>query len=265
MSLLDDLKQQAEALQKNHGPSSGEALREALYEERLRPKMHAIFRYLGELTEQLKLVDPDVRHDFRLPGIGDVKGLRQAGYVVNADSTEQTRQIRLRFHCLADSEKEYAVKPKSAANETRDFLESQNMRYAEWPIRDNTAQMVGINFQLQVKVNINIIFQADLAQGAIKMITSNFAAFGAERSVIQPERITEHWLDNLGNYILRRHQDIHQLEIDESVKASIRRRLETDKRARENELKRAGLPVKKTPGEKTGKTFLGKMIKLGKK
>lgn len=259
MSLLDDLKQQAEAQQRNSGKSNAEAHREALYQEQLRPGMHAIFRYLGELTEQLKLVDPDVRHDFNLPGIGEVKGLRQEGYIVNADSTDQIKQIRLRFHCVADMEKEYAVKPKLKADETRDFLESQNMNYTEWPIRDSTQQIIGLNFQLQVKVRTNYIFQADLDQGVIKMTISNFEAFGMDRSVIQPKRINDHWLDDLGNFILRRNQNMHHLEIDEAVKESIRRRLEADNRAREREMEQLGWWKKKNSERRIAKFFSGRL------
>ena len=45
------------------------------------------------------------------------RGLRQGGYVVNADSTENTRLIRLRFSCVDDREHEYAVRPKATADE----------------------------------------------------------------------------------------------------------------------------------------------------
>ncbi|MEN8179300.1 MAG: hypothetical protein ABFS39_11895 [Pseudomonadota bacterium] len=265
MSLLDELKQQAEQQRKNDDQSTAEARREAVYQQNLRPRMHAVLNYLSELSEQLKVVDPDVRHDFSLPGIGEVKGLRQAGYIVNADNTDQTKIIRLRFHCVADSEKEYAVKPKSTGTETRDFLESQNMRYAEWPIRDNTQQVVGINFQLKLKVEIQCIFQVDLEQSAIKMVTTNFNAFGVDRSVVQPERITDEWLDNLGNYILRRNQNLHNLEIGDSEKALIRQRLETEKKARQQELELAMQQEREELEERRRNSLLGKFKNLGKK
>lgn len=225
--------------------------------------MHAILNYLRELTEQLKIVDPDVRHDYTLPGIGCIQGLRQGGYVVNADSTDETKIIRLKFNCIAKNEQEFSVKPKAKAKETMDFLESQSMRYSEWPIREN-AQIVGINFQLQIKVDINFIFQVDEEHGYIKMISSNFADFEVERNLIWPESIDEEWLDNLGNYILRKNNNLQALEIDEAKKDSIRQKLDEEKRMREEELKLAILREEEEREEKKRNSFLGKLRSLRK-
>jgi hypothetical protein len=265
MSLLDELKQQAEQRQTDGGATAIQARREAFYQEHLRPRLHAILNYLGELTEQLKLVDPDVRHDYRLPGIGEALGLRQGGYIVHADSTDQTRQIRLRFHCLAEREQEYAVRPKAMAAETREFLETQRMRYAEWPIRDNEQRIVGINFQLRVKVEINFLFQALPEQGGIRMAVLNFYEFGAETSLVKPERITDQWLDNLGNYLLRRHQKLHNLEIEESDRETIRQKLIEERRARQQELELALQREKEEQEERRRNSLLGKLRGLAKR
>jgi len=239
MSLLNDLKKEAQALKAANSAEEEEARREAFYCQHLRPAMLAIFHYLSELIDQLKVIDPDVRMDYTLPGIGTVEGLHQEGYVVNADSTENTKTIRLRFSCVADQEKAFAVRPKAKADETRDFLESQTMRYAEWPIRDPQQGVIGLNFQLTVKVHINFIFKADLEQGVILLLISNFAGFKPERSIIQPERVTEEWLDNLGNYLLRRRENLYELEISDADKEVIRQKLEVVRLQREAEMQAA--------------------------
>ncbi|MEJ2593159.1 MAG: hypothetical protein P8178_17550 [Candidatus Thiodiazotropha sp.] len=238
MSLLDDLKREAEQLKAEQGADAEAQRLEACYQQRLRPAMLSILHYLSELTEQLKVVDPDVRVDYTLPGIGTVRGLHQEGYVVNADSTENTRTIRLRFQCVDEREREYAVKPKSSADETRDFLETQRMRYAEWPIRDPQQGVVGLNFQLAVKVDVNFIFKADPAQ---------------------PERISEEWLDNLGNYLLRRRKNLYELEITDEDKAAIRQRLEQAQRQREAELEAAILREREEREEARRNSLLGKL------
>jgi hypothetical protein len=264
MSLLDDLKKEAEALKASNSVDEEETRQEAFYRQHLRPAMLAILHYLSELSEQLKLVDPDVRVDYTLPGIGTVKGLHQDGYVVNADSTENTKLIRLRFSCLADREREFAVKPKATADETRDFLESQSMRYAEWPIRDPQQGIVGLNFQLAVKVDVNFIFKVDLEQGAIQLLISNFDGFKPERSIIQPERITEGWLDNLGNYLLRRRKNIYELEISDADKEMIRQNLEAAKLQRQAELQAVLQREKEEQEEARRNSLLGKLKSLAK-
>jgi hypothetical protein len=264
MSLLDDLKKEAAAQKAANDVDELEARLEARYQGRVKPAMLSILNYLAELTDHLKLVDPDVRADYTLPGIGEVKALLQGEYVVNADSTEDTKVIRLRFTCRDESEHEYAVKPKSAADETRDFLETQTMRYAEWPIRDPRQGVVGLNFQLAVKVNVNFIFKVDMEQGAITLLISNFHGFKVEKSVIQPERVNETWLDNLGNYLIRRRKNLYELEIDESNKAAIREQLEAAKKQRESELEAAIQREQEEHEEARRNSLLGKIKSLGR-
>jgi hypothetical protein len=259
MSLLDDLKKEAEQQQAAKSADQEEMRREAFYRQHLRPAMLAILRYLSELTDQLKVVDPDVRKDYTLPGIGTVKGLHQEGYVVNADSTENTKSIRLRFQCVDEREREFAVKPKTLADETRDFLETQRMRYAEWPIRNPLEGVIGLNFQLAVKVDVNFLFKADLEQGAIQLFISNFHDFKVEKSVVQTERITDDWLDNLGNFLLRRRKNLYELEITDQDKEAIRQRLEAARLQREAELETAIQREREEQEEARRNSLLGKL------
>jgi hypothetical protein len=264
MSLLDDLKQEAKKRREADSTDLQAERKEAEYQERIKPAMLAILHYLAELTDLLKVLEQDVTHDYELPGIGIVKGLRQGGYVVNADSTENTKNIRLRFNCVDVREREFAVKPKSTADETRAFFETQQMRYAEWPIRDPVQGIIGLNFQLAVKVDVNFIFKADLEQGAITLFISNFSEFKVERSVVQPERIDETWLDNLGNYLLRRRENLYTLEISDSNKDAIRQQLMADQRRREEELQEAILRERAELEEARRNSLLGKLKSIGK-
>jgi hypothetical protein len=262
MSLLDDLKKEAEARLAADTADQEAAQREADYRQRIRPAMLKILHYLSELTDQLKELDLDVRQDYELPGIGLVKGLRQGDYVVNADSTENTKMIRLRFNCTDEREREYAVKPKSAADETRAFLDAQVMRFAEWPIRDPVQGLIGLNFQLAVKVDVNFIFKADLEQGAITLIIANFSNFNVEKSVVQPERIDDTWLDNLGNYLLRRRKNLYELEITDNDKAVIREKLEAARQQREAELQAAIQREQEERKEARRNSLFGKLKSL---
>jgi hypothetical protein len=237
MSLLERLKEEARKRQEAEGTSSEETILEELYQSRFKSPMQSIMEYLSELTKQLKILDHETRHDYDLPGIGLVSGLRQADYVVNADSSENTKLVRLRFNCVSDNEMTFSITPKSKADEASKFLDTQTMRYSEWPIRDHQQRVVGLNLQLKVKVNINFVFQADLELGSIRMFVSNFNGFKVDKSLIQPEKVDETWLDNLGNYILRNRADMYDLEIDESTRQAIRQRLEESKQQRQEELR----------------------------
>ena len=64
MSLLDELKHKADQQKNQDEESAIQARREAVYQQRLKPRMNAILKYLVELTEQLELVDAEVCHDY---------------------------------------------------------------------------------------------------------------------------------------------------------------------------------------------------------
>lgn len=264
MSLLDDLKKEAQERLAADTADQEAVRKETEYRERLRPAMLRILNYLSELTDQLKVLDTDVRQDYTIPGIGTVKGLLQDGYVVNADSTENTKTIRLRFSCTDEQEREFAVKPKSQAEETRDFLETQVMRYAEWPIRDPVQGVIGLNIQLAVKVDVNFIFKADMDQMTVTLIISNFSNFKVEKSVVQPERVDDQWLDNLGNYLLRRRKNIYELEITDNDKAAIRQKLEQVQRQREQEMQQALQREQQEQEDARKNSLLGKLKSFAK-
>ena len=262
MSLLDDLKKQA--LEQQQADSAGrEAARlEELYQSSFKAPMQNILHYLSELTDQLKILDHDARHDYTLPGIGQVKGLRHSDYVVNADSSDDTKIVRLRFNCVSDNEMEFAVTPKLKADEACEFLDAQTMRYAEWPIRDHEQRVVGLNLQLTVKVKVNFVFQADPGLGSIRLFVGNFNGFKVEKSLLQPETVDENWLDSLGNYILRNRANLYDLDMDESLRSSIRQRVQESRHAREEELREAERREREEQERAYQESFLGKLKSL---
>ncbi len=262
MSLLESLKQEARKRQEAAGADCKAARLESLYQSQFKSPMQSILKYLSELTDQLKILDHEVRHQYELPGLGPVAGLRHSEYMVNTDSSENSRVVRLCFQCVSDSELSFAVTPKSKADEACAFLDSQAMRYTEWPIRDHQQQVVGLNLQLPVVVKVNFVFQADPELGSIRVFISNFRGFEVEKSLIQPHRVNDAWLDNLGHYILRNRRDMYDLQIDDSVKEAIRQRLQVARQQREIELQEALAREQLEQQREFSKSLLGKLKSL---
>ncbi|MBW9256037.1 MAG: hypothetical protein K1562_00230 [Candidatus Thiodiazotropha sp. (ex. Lucinisca nassula)] len=259
MSLLENLKQKARKRQEDDSADCEATRLESLYQSRFKPSMQSILKYLSELTDQLKVLDHEVRHQYEMPGLGRVAGLRHTDYVVNADSSDNTRVVRLRFQCVSDSEQTFAITPKSKADEACAFLDGQTMRYTEWPIRDHQQQVVGLNLQLPVVVKVNFVFQADPELGSIRILISNFRGFKVEKSLIQPDKVNDAWLDNLGHYILRNRADMYDLQIDDSAKDAIRQRLQEAKQQRELELQEALAREQREQQQQSSKSLLGKL------
>jgi hypothetical protein len=262
MSLLENLKEEARKRQEADQANCEATRLEALYQSSFKTPMRSIMKYLSELTDQLKILDHEVRHDYDLPGLGHVTGLRHTDYVVNADSSENTRVVRLRFSCVSGSEMTFAVTPKTKADEACAFLNAQTMRYSEWPIRDHEQRVIGLNLQLSLIVKVNFVFQADPELGSIRMFISNFNGFKAEKSLLQPEKVDEAWLDTLGNYILRNRADMYDLEMDDALRVAIRQRLEAAKKERDAELQEAQVREQLEEKQQRQRSILGKLRSL---
>ncbi len=237
MGLLDDLKSEAEKLQDQQ--SSEEINRErleAVYREEINPKMLMISNYFSEFADQLNILKPDTKVSYTIPGYKEIKGLIQKEYSISADSLERIKKLRLRFNAELPNEIEFSVTPKSKSTETRKFFEQQNITFSEWPVRDAQQQVIGLTFQLKLKVEILFMFDVNIESSSIQLSVVNFETFGVTQKSYRPESINEKWLEDVGAYILRKTETMHSLEISDEMKQKLREQL---KRAENDRIREA--------------------------
>jgi len=240
MGLLDDLKQEAERLRRQKETEEARQARlEAAYQREVKPSMEAIARYLFEMTEQLKVLELKVPVCYDFPGIGRLKGLLQDGYRIIMDSNESPRHIRLQFQCARAEEEQFLVQPESLARETRELLQSQRIRFAEWPQRDGQHRVTGLFFQARLRVWVNIVFEALHETSRIQLSTYNFDGFNADRFNFGPQAITDEWLDQLGHFLLRKSRQLGMLDISDEAREQIRAKIQDEQSRRERELAEA--------------------------
>jgi hypothetical protein len=139
------------------------------------------------------------------------------------------------------------------------------MQFSEWPIRGSEQEIIGINFQMQLKVKVYLTFKVDLDQEVIQMITTNYAEFKNDRMPLKPHRLNEEWLDRLGKYILRKEENLHALQMDDSAKESIRKMLEEERLGRQKELEEAIKREEAEREEEKKNSLMGKLKNLVKK
>jgi hypothetical protein len=238
MGLLDDLKSEAGKLQDQQ--SSDEANRErleAIYREEIKPKMLMISNYFSDFSDQLSILKPKTEVAYTIPGHKEVKGLIQKNYGISADSLESIKKLHLRFIAELPNETEFSVTPKLRAAETRDFFEQQNITFSEWPVRDALQEVIGLNFQVKLKVNILFMFQVDIEKSMIQLRIVNFEGFAVTQKSYRPEAINEAWLEDIGRYILRKNKTLHSLEISDEVKQRLREQLKHSMSDRDREIK----------------------------
>jgi hypothetical protein len=88
MSLLDDLKNQAEVLRKRQ--QSGSALHDHYFRE-IHERLKAIYQHLNELANSLNTIRPEVIRYFYIEPSSVLEDLRQADYSISAKHQQPVR------------------------------------------------------------------------------------------------------------------------------------------------------------------------------
>lgn len=222
MSVLDDLKKEAEKLQDAERSQKDQAVHlEKVYEAKLKSRMVGIARYLHQLVNQLREARMEVPVPYTLPEIGEVE-LKQKGYVVSADSMDKPHRIGLQVDCVADEVNEWPVKPLERANKVAEFLESTGIEYSEWSVRDSARKATGRVFKMQVKVRVWFIVEVDLKRERLRVKVVNYDFDGERNMFFKPEDITKEWLNDFAKFILRKEKSIGSLAIMDVDKSLIK-------------------------------------------
>lgn len=212
MGILDELKKQAEQVRKSREAEANRQIQlEQTYLAELRPRMLGIYRYLLDLVEQIDTIGVVVKAAYDLPVLGHVEPLEHKNYCFHIDNSDKPKRITLDFHC--QSKREFlAPVDAQQADAARRFLDSQQIRSIDWPVRNANGDIHQIVFKFVPKIKVMLEFIADVERSAIAIRTLNFEEFGTRNYIISHENIDDAWLDQLGNYLLRRCNNLDVVE-----------------------------------------------------
>ncbi len=238
MGILDDLKKEASRLQSEQEQAlGGKAHQEQRYQRIARPLMKRIATYLCELAEQLKVVQLPVPVAYDIPGVGLVKELYQGDYRVYLDNRDAPRKIAFQFACTSGSVNKYSVTPLAAAEEVRQFMQKQQIHFSEWGIRDNQDKLIGAHFECRMQIQVKLVFSVDMEHERLVVTSINRHGLTIKHSNFNLDRIDEQWMDELGHYILRKNEQLGVLDIPESARQEIQKRVREEQLRREAELR----------------------------
>jgi len=254
MGILDDLKKEADRLQDEQDTEQGSETRlEQRYQEVAKPLMKRIATYLCEMAEQLKVVKLPVPVAYDVPGIGLVKELNQDNYRVYLDSREAPRKIAFQFACTSGSVNKYTVTPMTAADEARQFMDKQQIHYSEWGVRDGNDKLIGAHFECQMQIQVKLVFTVDMENERLVATSINRHGLTIKHSNFGFNSVDDEWMDELGHYILRKTEQLGVLDIPDSVREEIQKKVMEEQRRREEELKISHEEEESAEKEKEGK------------
>jgi hypothetical protein len=240
MSLLDDLKSQAEHIKaKEHARQQAEEDKDRQYREEILPKLEYVYGYLSELAEHLNCIVPDVYVSYDIAGKAKTPDLKQVSYEINVDSRKAMTRIDFEVTCEAEGETAFDIEGKKNIDHIRELLIKSGIKF-EFKMKMNDLQVTHSGrFIIKNKVPARLSFIAEPEQGKVVIQLRNFDALGTHRMVIQPAQLTDEMMDRLGRYILREMSDFLQLEISEQDRHQIKEMLEKDRHRRQMELREA--------------------------
>ncbi len=237
MGVLDDLKQQAEALK------AAEEERARLDQARARNEearanallaiaLPAVFRlhlHLRELAEQLRVLELETRVALDVPGIGPVPGFRQEHMEVLAEGHPPDRVV-VRFRLRYERRGHFEVRGAGSVDHWLESARGRGLNARLVRILDpiGSLERALVTFEDSVPASIGFAIERD--SGAIAITLRNFEELGERKHLVQAERINSRFLDELSKYILRQPNRFLVQELPDGLREHLRRRLEIDRR-----------------------------------
>lgn len=228
MNLLDELKKQAEAKQSREQiDKQHQAELEARSRDEVLPKLAQLYSYLNELLKQVEILQADVRADYNLKGYGNLTGLRQENYELRTDSRENMNNLSLGYYCVGDDggELKFEVETQQQVEQQKDYFKQHDLAYISRDYRDERHNITHALFSFEPRIRVTFDFQLAKDLATIMLTVRNYEGLGTNRYQLEPSRVDDDFLDELGKYILRRENSFLKLDISENFRENLRQRV----------------------------------------
>jgi stage V sporulation protein SpoVS len=238
MGLLDELKQQADAIKTGQTDEMRlQAKRETYYRTVMLPKLEYIYGWLFELCEHLNLIKPDIIAHYTLGTNEELPPLWQENYRVSVDSRENMAKLVMAFECRADGSITHVVEGRHNIEKTVAYLVAARLHFDRHDVYAHGNEPPRAEFHIELRIPVSVTFQANIEQSCIELDIYNVDRFGLYHTVYKAEAIDEAFMDNLGRYLLRQQPDFHQLDISDEERAAIREQLRAEQERQSRELR----------------------------
>ena len=257
MGLLDDLRKQSSALkqsQEEQAAKQAELLE--IYKTKIHPAMTLIYTHLNELIEHINFVKPTITAAYTLTASGTRKNLKQAGYKISTDSSEEMKQIILVFHCVDEENIEFDVDNKKNIEKHIEYLQRYKLQYTSQQYRDDTHEVSFAKFNLESKVKVTILIEGDIQNSCIHLKFNNFQDLGLLKRDVTAEQVTDDFLDDMGKYLVRESHDFLKLDLSSHERQRLQQKVKREELRRKMEMLALEKQQKKLEAEQKNKKSL---------
>lgn len=200
MSLLDDLKKQANQANAKQADDNSETLQKHQVNwNMLVPKLQLIITYMRELAESLNAVGVDEKLNYSLTRNISLKYLTRENFRVRKADEKSVREFSFRYDLVGERKIEIAVTNDFNAENIRNILRNQKIHFTEVITDQGKAQ-----FKFLPKITIIFQYIADLQNCLVVLKIHNFNRPEIQEIRYAPEAVTEELMEETAKYILNK-------------------------------------------------------------
>lgn len=181
MSLLDDLKKQADSLRQKQEVSQEQVSQNLLA---VNAKLKEALAYWVEMFNSLNIIKPVVERTYFLDS-GNVRleGLNQIDYNVNGrrktiDHHDFIEGVVLRFRCYSDQKVAVTKESDAHVERMREHLWSHNVKFDVKENKNERGYVERGQFTILCDVPVMVTLFGDFEKGHIRIHTKNLEKFG---------------------------------------------------------------------------------------
>ena len=214
MSLLDDLKKQADSLRQQQEVSEEQVNQNLLA---VNAKLKEALAYWVEMFNSLNVIKPVIARTYFLDS-GNVKleALNQIDYNVNGrrktiDHHDFIEGVVLRLRCFADQKVAVTKESDAHVERMREHLWSHNVKFDVKEIKNERGYVERGHFTILCDVPVMVTLFGDFERGHIRIHTKNLEKFGEFHYVYDIAEFGREIGEELGKMILGQPNNLRAL------------------------------------------------------
>jgi hypothetical protein len=260
MGILDELKQEANQVKnREEEEQRRQEELERRFRDELDPRMQELHTYLRDLVQQLNVVNPEIPVDFEISNSPPLKGLQQGEYFLGHYAE---RKFQLLFSFTRELKVVFELNDPASIAKQKEYLTNNAVKYHCKELKNDRYEVYKATFVLLGQIKGGMEFRANPSDNCIDLVMRNFTGLGRASASFSPDKIDHDFLEQLGQYLLRRSNKLleHRIQrMSDEQRAEIRRKLEEEKREREQELQR--LEEEDRQQDERKGSFIGRLLK----
>jgi hypothetical protein len=204
MSLLDDLKNQAEVLRKRQ--QSGSALQDHYFRE-IHERLKAIYQHLNELVNSLNTIRPEVIRYFYIEPSSVLEDMRQADYAISAkrksiDYVDYFEEVLLRTRCVGEHKLRFEKDSDALVTRMREFLWGNSLKFDLREYRSERGYVQSGAFTVEPEVPVSISISGVPERGHILIVTRNLEKLGEVTYTYEIDEVDTPLIEELAKLLI---------------------------------------------------------------